>query len=319
MGYWGAGNAELSAGDLNGDGRADLVLAAQDGINSIAYTYHDGTIGVAEIYRPSAITEYQPTPIENGTPFNGVIAGRLSVSPTGAAIYSLPIELPPGIGGMQPTLSLEYNSQSGNGHLGMGWSLSGLSAIARCGATLAQDGFIDPVDFDGNDRLCLDGKRLVQVANTGCSGGVEYRTEIDSYARICAYGAQGSGPAWFKVWTKAGLTMEYGGTANARIEAQGRSDVLLWAMSKASDTVGNYLNVSYHEDNTNGEFYPTRIDYTGNSNQGLAPYNSVRFSYEQRPDQSSGWVGGSRSGSSVRMTNVQAYTGNSLVRDTAVP
>ncbi len=250
-----------------------------------------------------------------GATFNGILPGEFGVSPTGAATYSVPIDVPPGIGGVQPQLSLEYSSQIGNGLLGMGWSLDGLSVITRCPTTLAQDNFLDPVDFDGNDRLCLDGQRLVTVTNTGCAGGDEYRTEIDIYARICAYGAQGSGPAWLKVWTKAGQVMEFGATADARIEAQGRSDVLVWALNRVSDTAGNYLVVSYHEDTADGEHYPLRINYTGNTNQGTTPYHSVHFIYEQRPDQASGWIGGSITRSRVRMTNVQVYAGGGVVRD----
>ena len=65
---------------------------------------------------------------------------------------------------MAPTLSLNYNSQSGNGPLGVGWSLGGLSAITRCPATYAQDGFKGGINYDGNDRFCLDGQRLVLAA-----------------------------------------------------------------------------------------------------------------------------------------------------------
>jgi RHS repeat-associated protein len=251
----------------------------------------------------------------NGSPFHGAIPGEFAVSPTGAATYSIPIDVPPGIGGLQPALSLEYNSHSGNGLLGMGWSLGGLSAISRCPTTLAQDNFLDPVDFDSNDRLCLDGQRLVPVTNTGCGGGTEYRTEIDSHARVCAYGSQGSGPAWFRMWTKAGLVMDYGNSGDSRIEAQGRSDVLVWALNRLSDTAGNYLTVAYHEDNANGEYYPLRIEYAGNTNQGMAPFHSVQFLYEQRPDQSSGWIAGSVTRSRVRMTNVQAHAGFEVIRD----
>ena len=60
-----------------------------------------------------------------------VVPGSFSVSEAGAASYSIDIEVPPGTGGVEPKLSLSYSSQGGNGLLGMGWSLSGLSSIGR--------------------------------------------------------------------------------------------------------------------------------------------------------------------------------------------
>jgi hypothetical protein len=70
----------------------------------------------------------------------GKIPGQFAVSPSGAATYSIPIQVPPGIAGMEPKLSLNYNSQAGNGIMGMGWNLGGLSSITRCPQTRAQDG-----------------------------------------------------------------------------------------------------------------------------------------------------------------------------------
>jgi hypothetical protein len=46
------------------------------------------------------------------------------------------------ISGMKPELSINYNSNSGNGLLGVGFGLGGLSAIHRCSKTIAIDGVI---------------------------------------------------------------------------------------------------------------------------------------------------------------------------------
>ncbi len=201
----------------------------------------------------------------------GFTPGSFQTSPSGAATYTIPIQVPPGVAGMEPKLALTYNSQGGNGLLGMGWSLSGLSAITRCPQTVAQDGpqggFVGGVNYNERDRCCLDGQRLVLVAGASYGAdGAEYRTERESFTKIISYGAPGSGstyvgPNFFRVWTKAGQIMEYGNSADSRIEASGKSVARVWALNKISDTKGNYLTVTYAEDNPNGDFYPTRIDY----------------------------------------------------------
>ena len=245
----------------------------------------------------------------------GATPGSHQVTPSGAFTYTIPIAVPPGTAGIEPKLSLSYNSQGGNGLLGMGWSLGGLSVIHRCPKTVAQDGVLGGVNYNANDRYCLDGQRLVAINGTYGADSTEYRTESESYSRIVSYGSQGSGPAWWKVWTKSGQIIEYGNTADSRIEAQGKTEVMLWSLNKLADTVSNYLTVSYIEDNPNGQYYPDRIDYTGNDNAGKSPQNSVRFVYETRPDITPMYQAGSLMRNTVRLKNVQTYVGTINSRD----
>ncbi len=109
--------------------------------------------------------------------------------------------------------------------------------------------------------------------------------------------------------------MEYGATSDSRIEAQGQNEVLVWAVNKIADTKGNYLTVSYQENNPNGEYYPTRIDYTGNADANLTPYNSVRLSYETRPYVTPKFVSGSVISMTHRLTHIQSFASNDLVLD----
>src|SRR6185437_3493956 len=93
----------------------------------------------------------------------GTAAGSFAVSPTGQATYTIPIVVPPGRLGMEPRLAVAYDSSRGEGPLGVGFALQGLSAVTRCPSNIAQDGRIRSVRYDSDDKLCLDGVRLVPV------------------------------------------------------------------------------------------------------------------------------------------------------------
>ena len=238
-----------------------------------------------------------------------------AVSETGAATYTIPITLPPGRAGIEPKLTLNYNSQAGNGLLGMGWSLEGLSAVTRCPPTLAQDGIRGFINYDWNDRYCLDGQRLIAVNGINGSSGTEYRTERDGFLKIVSYGNAGNGPKIFKAWTKTGVIMEYGGSNNSGIEAQGKSSIAVWAVNKVSDVNGNYYVVSYNQDNLNGSWSPSRIDYTGNAVTGLPLVNSVQFVYEMRPDAVPSYEAGSLTKHTQRLKEIKTISGDSNTKN----
>ena len=141
----------------------------------------------------------------------GTIAGEFDVDAGGAATYSIPIALPPGAGGIAPEIGIAYNSQDGDDLLGVGFSVSGISQISRCPATLEQDGYWGAIGFDTKNRFSIDGERMVAVAGTYGGVQTEYRTEIESFSKIVSYGGTPGDPAYFKVWTRGGIVIELSG------------------------------------------------------------------------------------------------------------
>ena len=247
--------------------------------------------------------------------------GSLSVSPGGAANYTIPIQISPGTGGMQPNLALGYNSQGSNGSLGIGWTLAGLSVIHRCAQTIVHDGAPGGINHDANDRFCLDGQRLIVV--NGLANGAnnaEYRTERETFNRIYSFGVCGSGPCWWRIESRSGQIMQYGNTLDSAMEPAGIAPgglVMLWALNMVYDRVGNYMTITYSEDNANGEMHPTQIDYTGNSSAvpAVAPYNSVVFDYEARTDVlGSEFIAGAPTRVTTRLKTIRANNGVTEVR-----
>ena len=220
----------------------------------------------------------------------GATAADFSVSESGGATYSMPILTAPGSGGVVPQVSLNYSSHAGNGDVGVGWSLGGVSAITLCPQTTEQDGIAGSkgIGLTGEDRFCLDGQRLVADAASGAYGGngTQYRTEIDNFARITSYGTVGNGPAWFRVERKDGAVVEYGNSADSGIEARGSKAPetrFVWAQNRFEDQHGNYILYNYLENASGPVGYALQsIDYTGNIRAGTLPTARLSFFYGDR-------------------------------------
>ena len=252
----------------------------------------------------------------------GSTPGEAGVS-GGSSSYSIPIALPPGRKGMQPNISLNYSSKSGNGIAGMGWNVSGLSSIHRCPMTLEQDGQARAVDYSMNDRLCFDGQRLVATSGTYGAINTTYATEIDSFARITQLGGDlNAVNSYFKVEYKSGEIAYFGGTSttanNARVIASGVTKPLNWLIARSEDRLGNNIVYTYTNFGS-GEFQPAAIFYTGfNTTQGD---RKVEFVYEARPttnganDQSSSYLAGGLTRQTQRLTTIKTWVGTEAVRE----
>ncbi|RKG83990.1 hypothetical protein D7W82_23580 [Corallococcus sp. CA049B] len=270
-----------------------------------------------------------PTETVNGVA-SGLTVGRLDVSLDGAATYALPLWVPPGRAGIQPSLTLSYNSRGGNGLLGMGWSVSGFSSITRCHPSLDGAGKRLPIQFTQADDLCLDGARLVLITGSVGAIGATYRTEIDTFSQVKVTDADANGPKQFEVRTRDGQVLTYGGYGGA---AEGSvlegSRVLVsavppswvsatyngaprvryaWSVSKVEDRSGNFMRVLYTRTETDAavEQVPSAIEYTGSTSTvpQLQPLRRVTFHYVGRPDADVHYVSGLKLRSSQRLLKI---------------
>ncbi len=243
-----------------------------------SHLYIDKNIQVPVPYQSSVnYSSFTVPPIDFNLPV-GTISGNGGVSPDGQASYDIPLIVPPGTRGVSPTLGISYNSSSPDGILGRGWNLRGLSAITRVPKDFYHDNKKAGIALDDlNDVYALDGVRLINT------GGNIYRLENENFSLVTLSGG------FFKVETKDGMTMEYGNitdSPNSQLiltnPFNSQNKPLGWYLSKAYDRYGNYILYSYN--NQNGEVTIKEISYTGNSNAGILPYNSVKFYYDKRAD-----------------------------------
>lgn len=293
---------------------ASTEMSRGSGMESLTgVTSPDGVPDQAVVNLDAELKPHDPTV--------GKLAGEAATS-GGAASYRIPIVVPPGRRGVQPDLALVYSSRGGNGIAGMGWSLSGLSAISRCPATLDQDGSNAAVQLTSSDRLCLDGQRLVAISGSYGQSGATYTTELASFARVTQLGGALSAAAtYFKVETKDGDIAYYGGNSTtasaARVIPGGSTIPLTWLIERTQDRLGNLMRYAYTSIG-NGETVLASILYTG---FGTTDGNRhVDFTYATRPstggsnDLASSYVAGSLTLQTQRLTQIKTFVGNTAVR-----
>lgn len=238
----------------------------------------------------------------------GTVSGSADVTAMGAATYNIPIEVVPGTQGIQPNLSIIYNSMSNIGILGNHWELGGLSAITRVGQNTFLDQHSSSVTMTYLDRFTLDGNRLV-CANNELYGthGIIHLLEFENFSKIIPYGVIGNGPAYFMVYQDDGTVVEYGSSTDSRQKLG--NTVYSWYIKKIIDINGNHMTFFY--DKNGNEIWIDHIDYTGNESANMSPFARISFSYDILSHITSSFVAGYEIPQSklLRTINVQYYNG----------
>jgi RHS repeat-associated protein len=189
-------------------------------------------------------------------------SGQADVTGSGAFTYRIPIEVPPGPKGVEPSLALSYDSQVDRGLAGVGWTLTGLPAVVRIPHTAG-------VNFDGHDAFAANfhgyGAPVATTDRLIPIGGNKYHTVLESGGEYQPLGICGDGPCAWSMKDGRGNTLYFGALDNGQLwerdSGMGRSarGVMAWGLTWFTDLWGNAWRVTYIKDAF--MLYPSRIEW----------------------------------------------------------
>jgi RHS repeat-associated protein len=189
---------------------------------------------------------------------------KLSVNAvTGTCATSVRIPFSPGRSGFTPSLSLSYDSGSGNGPFGFGWSL-GLPEVRR----KTDKGLPRYCHGDESDVFVLTGADdLVPVLNPGGSrktlsrivygAGFEvafYRPRVEGlFSRIERWTETATGDTHWRTISRDNVTTVYGADAASRIaDPADPARVFSWHICQSWDDKGNAASYAYNAEDGTG-------------------------------------------------------------------
>ena len=215
---------------------------------------------------------------------------------SGTASYRVDVKVPSGTAGLQPTISLAYNSGSGNGPFGLCWSWEPMTIRRRTSKGI-------PTYGDG-DVFTLDGAELVPLSD----GSWRRKIETD-WARVAR-----AGDGW-EVRERNGTVHRLGATAASRV-ARGGTDAFdetfAWHVEETRDVHGNVIEWRYETfPDSPGMVYPSRILWGA---AGSAARHAVAFDWEPREDSFTSCLSGFPVTTGRRCREIRVESEGRLVR-----
>jgi RHS repeat-associated protein len=217
----------------------------------------------------------EPDPDHPSPPSTDAIGGLPpGERPTSSGDYqkSVALQLPPYYG-ITPSLQLRYDSRVGDGWLGVGWRMDGISAIRRLGPGKGVPTYsaADSFFLDGAELVrCAAGTQGPSCANQVGAPFVGYAARSDDYRRY-AFDPRPPGGSW-QVWRKDGAKYTYEARAGQP------SATSAWDLRQVEDTSGHTVRYDYVTEQPAaavGESYPSRVTFGG---------MAVDFHYKDRTD-----------------------------------
>ena len=261
--------------------------------------------------------------------------GKLDISSSGQATFVLPIAMPPSIKDVGPVINLVYSSGQINGIAGQGWNISSISNISRVATRQDIDGYKDGVDFDNNDKLALDGQRLLLKTGTYLGNGSVYETEVQSNTKIEMF-VEGT-MITFIVTNTDGSRSWYGGTD--------ASDLNAFYITRFEDTFGNFITYHYnlispnnipsytiqvpvyrgHEIirydtvtiagvNSFNSVTIAEIRFSANTQTNIQPLNKIKFTYKLANSFEEGYLKGNLIKKLDLLSKIEVFTNDNLFK-----
>jgi RHS repeat-associated protein len=197
-----------------------------------------------------------PTLPKGGGAIRGIGEKFQMAAATGTGGMSIPLAFSPGRSGMGPSVGLSYDSGSGNGAFGIGWSLT-VPSIRR----KTEKGLPRYFDKGESDIFLLSGAEdlvpeLEFVSSTWQRTSVtprngetieRFRPRIEGlFARIERHTVTATGNVYWVSVTKDNVTSIYGRNANARIaDPADATRVFEWLLEATYDDRGNVVYYEY--------------------------------------------------------------------------
>jgi hypothetical protein len=192
---------------------------------------------------------------------------------SGGLTYNYPLSVPPGPGGLQPALSLNYSSgavnenhgwQSVSGWVGQGWSLD-LGSITWAQENVTPNGSPTPESvWHINDPSGLGGQLIPPDVNDTTTGTIDpsisqlqsgvyiWHTAPYSAAKVQEYSPPGSSTQCWRVYLPSGTMEEFGCQSQTQAQYQdsnGNWDTYAWKLDMIVDPSGNQVHVTYQQRN----------------------------------------------------------------------
>ena len=251
----------------------------------------------SQAFVPTMMSDMEPpSPLDGLTLIQPPTANNM-----GTADLAYAINVPVGRGGLQPDLKLKYSSGSGNGMVGMGWSLpiSCVSVETRWGVPLYSQQLETETYILNGEHLVVGYDSMPTFArpyeNRDNSGGKRFYSRVEgSFDSIVRHGTTPQN-YWWEVVDRDGTHYFYGhydtvlyDSPSTLIDKNG--NIAKWMLSEVRDRNGNTMFYYYqrptHSTGSGGiQIYPNIILYSWHPDLGDEWYGyDVRFRYDTSPD-----------------------------------